>query len=238
MLYLISDIHGNLKGFKQLLKKVEFDCKTDKMIILGDVLDRGLYGVDLLNYLKPLIEDGAVELLLGNHEMFCCMYIEGTLDGSTWSAFGGKDTLSAVNKMTVTEQKELLDFLRGLPLYSENYSSHLGNFICTHSGLHADYLVKNEDGSINVKASIEDAYEKDCYRYMCGMDLHYLAYSDKQALDTFLVVGHVPCYRLRDGLDDNRFVRTPYYMDIDAGSGHKGRKLGCYIVDTDEEVYV
>ncbi|MCM1497517.1 MAG: metallophosphoesterase [Clostridium sp.] len=238
MLYLISDIHGNLNRFKKLLKKIAFDSKKDNLIILGDVLDRGPYGIALLEYLMPLIEDGAAKLLLGNHEMFCCMYIEGTLDGHTWSAFGGEDTLKAVKKMTGAKQEELRAFLRGLPLYAKSHSVHLGDFICTHAGLHADYLVRDEDGTIRVAASVKEAYEKAPYHYMCGRDLHDLPHADKQALDKFMVVGHVPCNRLRDGLADHHFVRTPYYMDIDAGSGHAGGKLGCYIVDTDEEVYV
>ena len=33
MLYLISDIHGNLLEFKQILKKIEFDGEKDNLII-------------------------------------------------------------------------------------------------------------------------------------------------------------------------------------------------------------
>ena len=39
MLYLISDIHGNLLEFKQILKKIEFDGEKDNLIIMGDILD-------------------------------------------------------------------------------------------------------------------------------------------------------------------------------------------------------
>ena len=61
--------------------------------------------------------------------------------------------------------------------------------------------------------------------------------SGKKSLDAYMIVGHVPCSRLREEIDDNRFIRTSSYMDIDSGCGHGG-KLGCYIVDTDEEIYV
>ncbi len=237
MLSLISDIHGNLKGFKKMLDKIAFDAEKDNMIILGDVLDRGSDGIELLEYIKPLINNGSVELLLGNHELFSIMYLEGELDRSTWSAFGGKDTLESIKKMTKEQRQELLLFLKGLPIYSEIYSKYLGNVICTHTGLDADHLAENADGSINVKKSIEEAYKVNRYNYMVGMDLHYLAAKDKKALDSFLIVGHVPCRRLNENMS-NRFVRTPYYIDIDAGSGHDEGVLGCYIVDTDEEIYV
>lgn len=79
MLYLISDIHGELDNFKQLLKKIKFDKAQDNMIIMGDILDRGSDGVALLEYIKPYILDNSMELLLGNHELFAIMYLNGVL---------------------------------------------------------------------------------------------------------------------------------------------------------------
>lgn len=38
--YAISDIHGCLKTFKSLLKKISFS-KSDELYILGDFIDRG-----------------------------------------------------------------------------------------------------------------------------------------------------------------------------------------------------
>ena len=35
MLYLVSDIHGNLKDFQELLCKIDFSGDRDHMIILG-----------------------------------------------------------------------------------------------------------------------------------------------------------------------------------------------------------
>lgn len=97
----------------------------------------------------------------------------------------------------------------------------------------------NSDGTINVRESIENAFEKNCYDFMIGMDLHQIPMSDKARFDKYLIVGHVPCYRLNDDMS-NKFYRTPYYMDIDAGAGHKkqGGTLGCYCVTTDKEIYI
>lgn len=75
MLYLISDIHGELHDFKKLLKKIKFDKEKDNMIIMGDILDRGPDGVALLEYIKPYILDNSMKLLLGNHELFAIMYL-------------------------------------------------------------------------------------------------------------------------------------------------------------------
>lgn len=79
MLYLISDIHGNLQDFKQILKKIEFDRNKDNLLLVGDVLDREPDGIALLEYIKPNILDDSMKLLIGNHELFAIMYLNGVL---------------------------------------------------------------------------------------------------------------------------------------------------------------
>ena len=46
---------------------------------MRDILDRGLDGVALLEYIKPYILDNSMKLLLGNHELFAIMYLNGVL---------------------------------------------------------------------------------------------------------------------------------------------------------------
>lgn len=248
MLYLISDIHGNLQDLKRILKKIAFDREKDNLIIMGDILDRGPDGIPLLEYIKPYLLDNSMELLLGNHELFAIMYLKGilgdkntedTLDERTWTVFGGGDTIKSIKKMTIMEKEELLSFLKSLPLYSEISSRYLGNIIVTHTGIDCTNYVINSDGTINVKSSIKKAFENNIYSYMVGMDLHQVPKKDKERFDQYLIVGHVPCCRLNKDMS-NKFYRTDYYMDIDAGAGHKkqGGTLGCYCVTTDEEIYL
>ena len=248
MLYLISDIHGELDNFKQLLKKIKFDREKDNIIIMGDILDRGLDGVALLEYIKPYTLDNSMELLLGNHELFAIMYLNGVLgekntgeplDERTWVAFGGGDTIKSIKKMTTFEKKKILSFLEHLPICSEISSRYLGNVIVTHTGIDCNNYVMNADGTINVKSSIKKALKNNTYNYMVGMDLHQVPKKDKEKFDQYLIVGHVPCFRLNKDVS-NKFYRTDYYMDIDAGAGHmeQGGTLGCYCVTTDEEIYL
>lgn len=63
MHYIISDIHGQITEFKDLLEKIDFDGIRDKMIIAGDVLDRGNYGIELIRYIEPYIETGTIKSL-------------------------------------------------------------------------------------------------------------------------------------------------------------------------------
>ena len=239
MLYLVSDIHGNKQDFMNLLKKIRFNRENDRLIIMGDVVDRGPDGIELLYYIKSYLEDKSMELLMGNHELFLIMYLKGELSENKWSNFGGKETLNVVKTMSIDEKDKLLKFLEALPYYTEISSSFLGDTVVTHTGIDCDNYVINKNGQIDVIRSIDKAVERNKYNFMIGIDLHQIPESDKKKFNKFIIVGHFPCFRLNEN-NSNKFYRTPYYMDIDAGSGHRdqGGVLGCYCVTTDEEIYV
>lgn len=56
MTYVISDVHGEYDLFIKLLEKIKFS-DSDKIIICGDVVDKGPDSVKLLKYVlsKPNI---------------------------------------------------------------------------------------------------------------------------------------------------------------------------------------
>lgn len=66
--FAISDIHGNYKTFKKLLKKIGFS-KFDELYLLGDIVNRGKNSAKILDYIINLKKSGHKILLLrGNHE--------------------------------------------------------------------------------------------------------------------------------------------------------------------------
>lgn len=64
MTYVMSDLHGERNRYISMLELIRFSG-DDVLYILGDVVDRGPHGVDLL---LDIIERPNVHLLLGNHE--------------------------------------------------------------------------------------------------------------------------------------------------------------------------
>ena len=46
---IISDIHGELKLFNKLLKKVKYNADKDQLILLGDYIDRGPHSKGVLD---------------------------------------------------------------------------------------------------------------------------------------------------------------------------------------------
>ena len=67
MIYCVSDIHGELDKFERLLDLIQFS-DADHLYVIGDVIDRGTGGIDLL---EQIMEASNMTMLLGNHEQMC-----------------------------------------------------------------------------------------------------------------------------------------------------------------------
>jgi len=66
--YAIGDIHGCLQTFNKLLNEIGYDKYNDKLILLGDYIDRGVDSKGVLKRIIELQKDGNVIVLMGNHE--------------------------------------------------------------------------------------------------------------------------------------------------------------------------
>ena len=60
MIYCISDLHGERALFERMLERIRFS-DGDRLYIIGDVIDRGPDGVDLL---ERIMEAPNMTLLL------------------------------------------------------------------------------------------------------------------------------------------------------------------------------
>ena len=107
MLYLISDIHGDVISFKKMLKNISFDPATDQMIVMGDIFDWNDEGIPLLEFMSDYLVDGSMQLIKGNHELFAQMYIEGNMSERQWIIFGGGGTVRAIKRLNVDGQMKL-----------------------------------------------------------------------------------------------------------------------------------
>ena len=112
MIYVTSDLHGcDPLQFRALLDRAGF-TDNDFLFVLGDVIDRGKYGAELLLWLT---EQPNMQLILGNHEalLLACDFLfsevtEDSLDALTaenllllenWMENGGSPTLAGLRKI-------------------------------------------------------------------------------------------------------------------------------------------
>ncbi len=101
---VVSDLHGNLQKW-EMIKETLIKNPKRRLIIEGDAMDRGQFGVEILLQIKELSDKGIVEYLPGNHDVFAYNYLatkgsqfENTdthiYAKETWTANGGKITLA------------------------------------------------------------------------------------------------------------------------------------------------
>lgn len=73
MIYCMSDIHGRIDLFEQLLEKINLQ-DNDKLYILGDTIDRG-GGLEVLERCMQSDIKDKIHHILGNHEFLFVAYL-------------------------------------------------------------------------------------------------------------------------------------------------------------------
>ena len=129
MVYVMSDIHGNMERFDSILRQIDLQAE-DKLYILGDVIDRFPDGIRIL---RRIMKMPNVQMLLGNHEymMMNAFAPKETFIDAPWSdepprkAYqlwyrnGGKVTHDYLKRIRKTVRQEICDYIYSLPLNLE-----------------------------------------------------------------------------------------------------------------------
>lgn len=78
-LYVVSDVHGHFKEFKDCVCKAGYNSsdRDSLLVVLGDNFDRGEESLEMFNYLKQLTKAGKAIVLHGNHEDFIIDFLNG-----------------------------------------------------------------------------------------------------------------------------------------------------------------
>src|SRR5271155_4426880 len=78
---LIGDIHGHADELEQLLEALDYQRAQGtyrhperKVIFLGDFIDRGPKIRQVLEIVRPMIEEGTALAVMGNHELNALAY--------------------------------------------------------------------------------------------------------------------------------------------------------------------
>ncbi len=93
--YAIGDVHGRLDLLQQLLTRLE---PSHPLVFVGDYIDRGDYGAQVLRHLQYLDEKSSrtVFCLMGNHEDMLLRFLdEPQQNAQPWMWNGGFETLTS-----------------------------------------------------------------------------------------------------------------------------------------------
>ena len=218
MIYAMSDIHGNFEKFEKILEKINF-TENDNMFLLGDVIDRGADGIQIL--LDMMARKNIIPLL-GNHEkmmldsLFCDDDSYKNLD--LWLQNGGAPTYQAFFKLSVFEQKMLFRYLTSFSRYAECQIENK-NFVLVHGGL----------GNYRPGKKLSEYSLDELLWTRIEMKKRY--FDD----NTYLVVGHTPTFMIKPGCTG--ILKIGNNINIDCGAGQGGR-LGCIELTSMKEYYV
>jgi serine/threonine protein phosphatase 1 len=83
--FVIGDIHGNFTQLQKGLEKVEFNYEKDRLIAVGDLIDRGKENMECLE----LIKEHWFYTVIGNHEMMMADALTQRKGWEIWINNGG-----------------------------------------------------------------------------------------------------------------------------------------------------
>jgi serine/threonine protein phosphatase 1 len=130
-LFAISDIHGCYDTFYHLVTDQIKLRKSDRLILLGDYIDRGDKSREVIDFILDLIDSGFdVTALTGNHEVMLADAFRDTGMLPLWFMNSGTDTLASFKISDLSEmESRYIDFFMNL-----SYFVREGNFIFVHAG--------------------------------------------------------------------------------------------------------
>jgi serine/threonine protein phosphatase 1 len=130
-LLAISDIHGCFDAFESLVTGHIRLTKSDRLILLGDYIDRGPNSKEVIDFIIDLIDTGFdVIPLCGNHEAML-MDSSGNPDLlPLWLLNSGMTTMNSFGIQDINYiEKKYLDFFSKLEYYKKET-----NFLFVHAG--------------------------------------------------------------------------------------------------------
>ena len=108
---IVGDIHGHFAKLQRALDTIAFDTARDRLISVGDLVDRGPESPQALEWL----DRSWFCPVRGNHEDMLCMYLDGLCDGALYRQNGGGWFID----LPAAEQRRIAARLTSLPLAIE-----------------------------------------------------------------------------------------------------------------------
>lgn len=132
MYFVIGDVHGCLDKLEELLK--QWNPEKEKLIILGDLIDRGPNSLGVIRKAMELKEKHGAVILMGNHDGAFIDWLEDEdMDSEFYFDIGGDATVDSffgeytarknfqhITKSLIKEKfQDEITFLKEMPLYYE-----------------------------------------------------------------------------------------------------------------------
>lgn len=228
---VISDIHGHLDRFKELLQKVKY-TPQDYLVILGDFVEKGDQVIETIHYVQKLAQNKRVFVLTGNCEWALDAlltipelapeipkYLQRvSANGCIREVYhmlhldDGKETPLGVQKKIADYLKDEIKYVSHLPV-----TLKFNQFLFVHAGIE-----KRKD------------YQNSSLSSLLEMQ-HF--YDQGHLLEETVIVGHLPTsnYYSRHICNDIIIDKEKKIICIDGGTGVKSiSQLNALIIEQKE----
>ncbi len=115
---IVGDVHGCFNELMELLEMVNYSKKEDRLIFLGDLINKGPASIEVLEWVK---KEGS-EVILGNHELGFLDYLEDSEEK--------KKKFELLISQMKGKENEWAEWFKTFPLYIEEE-----DFIAVHGGI-------------------------------------------------------------------------------------------------------
>lgn len=252
--YITADIHGFFNEFKTALAEKGFftDSSPHKLIVCGDIFDRGSQALELQGFILDLLEKDEVILIRGNHEDLALEllngwqresylqyhhYTNGTLDTVFQLTETGFNDLKSAPNEVGRKFLHTAYIQKIIPSMFDYYETP--NYIFVHGWIPCDVVnhshMTEYEFIENWRKSDEKSWSKA--RWINGMAAAHEGITEKGKT---IVCGHWHCsfghanYEGNGGEFDNNPDFSPYFSDgiiaLDACTAVSG-KVNCIVID-------
>ena len=211
MHYVISDVHGEIDQLKNILDKIGFGDE-DMLYILGDVINRGKFGIEILQFIK---DQNNMILIRGNHEQ---MLIDAFRYGDIRALRmlcnnGGWETRTDFEALNKEEQRELLAYLIRTPIFLELEIAGVHYHL-----VHASYC--DEETGDHKKKFNKCLWERQQINSVIPEDV-------------IVIFGHTPTNYYKETEEQLSIFIGPNMIAIDCGLNFvENGRLGCMCLET------
>lgn len=188
---IIGDIHGCYEEFCELIEKLGYEVDRlhhkvyattgRKLVLCGDLVDRGPKVVDVLKLVMQMVEDDIAYAVLGNHDGKLLRKLKGA---NVQVMHGLEITMAQLDKESDTFRNKLKYFLEHLV---SHYVFDDGKLVVAHAGLKADLHGRESHQLRNLAMFGETTGELDEHGLPARVD-----WSKNYKGEALVVYGHTP----------------------------------------------
>jgi len=219
---VVGDIHGGLKGLKQVMERAKI-TPADTLIFLGDYVDGWSEAAPTIQFLIDLSKRQKCIFIKGNHDYWCEVYLKENTVNETWLLHGGALTLANYQQLSTKERKVHLAFLERMKLYHIDAKNRL--FI--HAGFTSMKGPKQEFHQSNY------FWDRTLWEMALATDnrikLDAVIYPKRLKLFNEIYIGHTPTLHF----DSFTPMNAMNVWNLDTGAAFTG-KLTIMDIDTKE----